>query len=66
MNSKDIRFAAQEYIFNVQCKESTIDLKVNMVYEYQLVADTLMLGNDTGFTLVEVLNKKDEVFNELR
>ena len=35
MNSKDIRFATQEYIFNVQCKESTIDLKVNMVYEYR-------------------------------
>lgn len=65
MNSKDIRFATQEYVFNVQCKESSIELKVNTVYEYQIVADSLMVGNETGFTPVEVLKGKAEVFHEL-
>lgn len=65
MNSKDICFATQEYVFNVQCKESSIELKVNTVYEYQIVADSLMIGNDTGFTPVEVLKGKNEVFHEL-
>ena len=65
MNSKDIRFATQEYVFNVQCKESSIELKVNSVYEYQIVADSLMIGNETGFTPVEILKEKDDVFQEL-
>lgn len=65
MNSKDIRFATQEYAFNVQCKGSSIELKLNTVYEYQIVADSLMVGNETGFTVVEVLRGKAEVFQEL-
>jgi len=65
MNSKDIRFATQEYAFNVRCKDSSIELKVNTIYEYQIVADALLIGNKSCFVPVDVLNVKSEVFLEL-
>lgn len=64
MNSKDIGFA-KEYSFNVRCENSSIELKVNKTYEYQIVADSLMIGDEKGFATVDVLNVKSAVFHEL-
>lgn len=65
MNSKDIRFATQEFVFNVQCKDSAIELKANNTYEYQIVVNSLMIGNEIDFVLVELLDLKSDVFEEL-
>lgn len=64
MNSKDIRFA-KEYSFNVRCENSPIELIIHEVYEYQVVADTLLIGNESGFAQVEVLDSKSDVLHEL-
>ena len=66
MNSKDIRFATKEYVFNVRCKDSTIQLNVNTIYDYQIIGDDLLIGIENKFTVVDILNVKSDVLQELK
>lgn len=64
MKSRDIKFA-NEFCFNVKCESPVIELKEHNTYEYQIAAESLMIGNDGGFSAVEILKAKSEVLSKL-
>lgn len=64
MKSRDIKFA-NEFFFNVRCESPVVELTEHNTYEYQIAAESLMIGNSSGFSNVDVLKAKTEVLSKL-
>lgn len=64
MKSRDIKFA-KDFCFNVRCESPAVELREHNIYDYQIAAESLLIGNSDGFASVEVLKAKSDVLSKL-
>jgi len=64
MKSRDISFA-NEFRFNARCESPIVELSEHGIYEYQIAAENLLIGNENGFSAVEIPKAKSDVLAKL-